>query len=158
MVLARWTTSFDVLELQDLHHGAEDLLGGDLHLVLHVGEDGRLDEIAFRAEPLAAADASGSLLLARLDVAEHLVELGLVDLRALLGRGVERVAELALAGRGGEPLDHRVIDLVLDQQPAAGAAALALIEEQSEHRAVDGRVEVGVGEDDVRALASRARG
>ena len=47
------------------------------------------------------------------------------------------------------------MDLVLDEQPAAGTAALALVEEQAEVRAFDGGVEVGVGEDDVGALAAQ---
>ena len=52
-------------------------------------------------------------------------------------------------------LDELVVDLLLDEEPAAGAAALALVEEQAEVGALDGGVEVGVGEDDVRALAAQ---
>ncbi len=47
------------------------------------------------------------------------------------------------------------MDAVLDEQPAAGTAALALVEEQAEVRALDGGVEIGVGEDDVGALAAQ---
>ena len=65
----------------------------------------------------------------------------------------------SVAGSNGSPtlrlfafvdqlLDELVVDLLLDEQPAAGAAALALVEEQAEVRALDGGVEVGVGEDD----------
>ena len=52
-------------------------------------------------------------------------------------------------------LDELIVDLFLDEQPAAGAAALALVEEQAEVGALDGGVEVGVGEDDVGALAAQ---
>ena len=47
------------------------------------------------------------------------------------------------------------MDLLLDEQAAAGAAALALVEEQAEVGPLDGGVEVGVGEDDVGALAAQ---
>ena len=84
-----------------------------------------------------------------------LVELGLVDLRALLGCRIERVAQLAALVHRHELVDQLVVDLLLDEQPAAGAAALPLVEIQAEVRAGGGGVEIGVGEDDVRALAAQ---
>ncbi len=54
----------------------------------------------------------------------------------------------------GQLLDHRVVDLLLHEQPAARAAALALVQEEAEHGPVDRRVQVGVGEDDVGTLAA----
>ena len=48
-----------------------------------------------------------------------------------------------------------VVDLLLDEQPAARTAALALVEVQAEVGAFDGRVEIGIGEDHVRALAAQ---
>lgn len=58
-----------VLELGDAAHGAEDLLLHDLHVVRHVGEDGRLDEVALVALALAARLDRRAGLLAGLDVA-----------------------------------------------------------------------------------------
>ena len=87
---------------------------------------------------------------------QDLVELGLVDLRALLRLRIERIADLAVAcssPRSGRPL--RRGHFLLDEQPAAGTAALALVEVQAEVGAFDGGVEIGVGEDDVRALAAQ---
>ena len=49
------------------------------------------------------------------------------------------------------------MDRLLDEQPRAGAAALALIEKQAELGPGDGRVEVGVGEDHVRAFATQLK-
>ena len=40
----------DVLELQHAHHRAEDLFRGDPHVVVHVGEQRRLDEVALVAD------------------------------------------------------------------------------------------------------------
>ena len=78
------------------------------------------------------------LLLAELDVVEDLVELLLRDLRALLGLRIERVADDAALGLLGQPLDEFVVDLVLDEQPAAGRAALAAVEVDGVERAGDG--------------------
>ena len=95
------------------------------------------------------------LLLAELDVAEDLVELLLRHLRALLGGRIERVADLALLGLLGQPLDEFLVDLLLDEQPAAGGAALAAVEVDGVEGAGDGLLHVGVGEDDVGALAAQ---
>ena len=46
----------------------------------------------------------------------------------------------------------------LDEQPAAGRAALAAVEVDGVEGALDGRVQVGVGEDDVGALAAELEG
>jgi len=46
------------------------------------------------------------------------------------------------------------VDVRFDEHAAAGAAALALVEEKSRVSAFDGRVEIGVGEDDIRAFAA----
>ena len=112
--------------LEDLLDGSEDLLLGDAHVVGDVGEDGRLDEVAAVAVALAARQQAGALLLARLDQRQDLVELVLVDLRALLDVQVERVAHRAPL-RPRHTLSHElVVDLVLDEDARAGAAALAL--------------------------------
>ena len=110
------------------------------------------------ADALAARHALRPVLLAVFDVLENLVELGLVDLRTLLRLRVERVADLRRAVLLGDAIDHFVVHLLLDEQPAAGTAALALVEVQGQVRAFDGRVEIGVGEDHVRALAAQLEG
>ena len=50
--------------------------------------------------------------------------------------------------------DEAVVDAVLDDQPAAGRADLAAVQERGGERVVDRGVEVGVGEHDVRVLAA----
>ena len=95
------------------------------------------------------------MLLAHVDVAEDLVHLLLRDLRALLGGRVERIAELALLGLVGQALDEFLVDLLLDEQPAAGRAALAAVEVNGVEGAGDGLIQVAVGEDDVGALAAQ---
>ena len=67
---------------------------------------------------------------------------------------IERIAHRAAAGARGAALHELVVGLFLHEEPRTGAAALALVEEQREVRAFDGRIHVGVGEDDVGALAA----
>ena len=55
----------------------------------------------------------------------------------------------------GDPVDHLVEDRAMDIKPRAGAAALAVIEENRLGRAGNGVLQIGVGEDDVRALAAQ---
>lgn len=57
------------LELGNGADGAEDLFLHDLHVLGHVGEDGRLDEVALLPVTLAANLDLGALLLALIDVA-----------------------------------------------------------------------------------------
>ena len=46
------------------------------------------------------------------------------------------------------------MDLLLDIDARAGAAALALVEEEPEEGALDCRVDIGIGKDHVRAFAA----
>ena len=77
-----------------------------------------------------------------------------MDQRPDLGRVVGRVADLDLAGRLDEQLDDPVVDRALDEDPAPGAAVLAAVVEDRVRRLAGEALEVGVGEDDVRALAA----
>src|SRR5690606_6906613 len=79
-------------ELQHAEHRTKNLFAGDPHVVGYSGEQRRLDEIAAIAHAIATGDAARAVLLAVLDVLHDLVELSLVDLGALLGVGIERIA------------------------------------------------------------------
>ena len=74
--------------------------------------------------------------------------------RTHLGVRVERVAEADRTGEGDEAVEELVGDRLVEDQPAAGDARLALIVEDGERGSVDGGGEVGVGEHDVGALAA----
>jgi len=54
-----------------------------------------------------------------------------------------------------QALDELLVNLLLDEQAAAGRAALAAVEVDGVEGAGHGQVEVGVGEDDVGALAAQ---
>ena len=106
----------------------------------------------------AAGDEAGALLDGALDVA---LDLGAVlggDEGAGFGGVVVAVAEADPLRAAPDLLDEPVVDLVLDDRPAAGAADLAGVGEGRGQRVVDRGLEVGVGEDDVRALAAELEG
>ena len=80
------------------------------------------------------------------------------DERAGLRRVVDADPQPDPVGAPADLGDEAVVDRVLDDRPAAGRADLAGVDEGRGQRVVDGRLEVGVGEDDVRALAAELEG
>ena len=63
MLLPRSTISSMFLNLQHRQYGTKDLVLGDRHVVFHVVEQRRLDEVAAVAEALAAREALGPFFL-----------------------------------------------------------------------------------------------
>ena len=102
----------------------------------------------------AAAGDEAALGLADLDVAHDLVVVLGVHERADLGLRVVRVADDDARGLRGVALDELVVDRALDEDAAAGRAALAVEREDAEDRRVDRGLEVGVGEHDGGRLAA----
>lgn len=146
------------LELGDDDDGAEDLLLDDLHVGLDVGEDGGLDEVAGLAVADTTGEDVGTLLLAALNVVHDAVVLGLRDLGALEGSGVEGVTDSDLLRDGLELLDELVVDALLDVDTRTSAAGLAVVEEDTLGGVADGVVEDTVVEDDVGTLATELEG
>ena len=143
------------LEGEHAHDRSEDFILGDRHVVADIVENRRLDEEAAVAHSAAADHQLRTLLLAQIHVAQDLVHLLAGNLWALLGLGIQRIAHAALAGLGRQTLDEFLVNLLFDEQPAAGRAALAAVEVNGVERAGDGLLHVGVGEDHVRTLAAQ---
>ena len=76
-----------------------------------------------------------------------------VDERADRRGGVARVAQHVRVGVAVEGLQERLADRLLDEQPRAREADLAAVVVLA-RRLLRGRVDVGVGEHDQRALAA----
>ena len=64
--------------------------------------------------------------------------------RSHFGGGVHADTKLDLGGIGGDARHHFVEDLLLHEQPRAGIAALAVIEENRSRGARDRRFDIGV--------------
>ena len=124
-----------------------------------VAEDGRLDEVAVgqlgRRHPLAAGQQLGAILDRELAVIEDAIPLLRRDHRPHLGLEVERIADADLARLVDERAGEVVVDALVQEETSPGRAALAGIGVDREERAVDRLVDIGVREDDVRALAAQ---
>ncbi len=77
------------------------------------------------------------------------------DDRAHVHRFVERRADAELLHARAQLLRQPIGDAFLDEQPRARAADLALVEPDRVHHAFDDAVEVGVLENDERALPAQ---
>ena len=104
---------------------------------------------------VAAGQHAAALLARDVDVGQHALAVLRRGERPHLGVGIERVAEPDRCGQRHEALEERVGDALVQDQPRAGDARLALVVEDRERGAVDRRVEVRVVEHDVRALAAQ---
>ena len=143
-----------VLEFLDSDDGTEDLLLGDLHVPSDISENGGLDEVSSVAVALTTDGNGGTLGLSVVDVLHDTIELELRDLGTLEGVALEGVTNLVLGGTLLEASDELVVDTLLDQQAGTGAAALAVVEEDTEVSPGDGVVDVSVVEDNVGGLAT----
>lgn len=144
-----------VLELLDSDDGTEDLLLGNGHLVVDVGEQSRLDEITLVTVTLTTNSNGGTLLLASINVLHDTVKLELRDLGTLEGLLVEGVTQLVLSSALLEAGNELVVDTLLDQNTGTGAAALAVVVEDTKVSPGDGVVDVGIVEDNVGGLAAQ---
>jgi hypothetical protein len=141
-----------------VQNGAKDLFLLDLHVLGHVGEDGGLDEVALVTLALAARLDRGTALLALLNVGHDAVELQLGDLGPLEGVLLEGVTDGVLGSTLPEALKELVVDLLLDVDTRTGAAALSVVEVDTEVDPVDSLFDVGISEDNVGALATKLEG
>lgn len=144
----------DILELGDRADRAEDLLLHDLHLGSHVREDGRLDEVALVAVALTTSLNRGTLVLTGLDVSHDTIILQLADLRTLEGIVGKWVADCVLLCALLECLDELVVDALLYENTRPSAAALAVVEVNTEVDPMNGFLDIGVIKNDVGRLAS----
>ena len=147
-----------ILELGDGTDWAEDLLLHDLHIRSDIAKDSGLDEVTLVTMALTTDLDCRTFFLAGLDVTHDAVVLKLADLGALEGSLVERIADDILAGALLEGLDKLVVDALLHIDARSGAAALAVVEVDAEVDPVDGLLDIGVVEHDIRRLAAQLEG
>src|SRR2546425_3216203 len=141
-------------------HRTENLLACDPPLVPHVREDSRLDvvpggERSLGGRPAADHSPRARLVKAFVNVSPNLFKLLAADDRTHVVAFVERIADLEFRELRGEPVEERVEDARVDEETRAGGAGLALPgEAHRRHYAGRGALLVGVGVQDLRALAA----
>src|ERR1017187_8354051 len=137
---------------------AEDLFASDARTVIHIVENSRLDIVALvKLLRPAATDGDLSFFLADFEISGDAVVLLFADQRSHLGVALKRRAELNVLGLFGHGLDECRIDLLFDKDAAARGADFALVDKDAEERAVDGGLPIGIGEKDVRRLATELK-
>ena len=103
----------------------------------------------------AAGDQSGALVGPDFDVAADLVDGTGIDQRTNVGRRFEARAQAHARRAIDEPADQLVRDRFVHHQPAARGASLAGGAERRPQDALDGEIEVRVGHDRDRVLATQ---
>ena len=151
-----------VAERLDGEHRPERLVLGDRHRAGAAVEDrGQVVEAVGQRRvvgPRAAAAEHGALGDPAGDVRLDLLAVGGAGERAGLGLLVERAAEPDPAGAVDQPVDELVVDVLVHDQPRAGGADLAGVQEHRGQGEVEGHLEVGVGEHQVGVLAAELEG
>src|SRR5215207_3314817 len=124
--------------------------------VVDVGEDRRLDvpTLVETGRAAATGDHPRALVAALGDVALHTVAVTRREHRADRGLGVERVAHLHRCRRGGDGIDDVVVARPRGEDAGLRDARLAVVHDRVRHESGDGRLEVGVVEDDRGRLAT----
>ena len=122
------------------------------------GEDGRLDEVAageVAVGRFAAGDARAPAPPCRCGCTRARAAAARCETSGpILVSGSRPWPSRTLAAISARRRDELVVDRLLDEQPRAGRADLALAEEDAHEHALERGVEVGVGEDDVGRLAA----
>lgn len=93
-----------------------------------------------------------------LNVLHDAIELELGNLRSLEGGKIERISDLVLGDPLLEPLKELVVDTLLNVDAGASAANLSVVVEDTNVGPLDGVLDIGVVEDDVRGLAAELEG
>src|SRR6266516_3852792 len=149
----------EILRLQDGKHRPKDFLLLDPHPRLDASGHRRLVEpAAFQTFVslwnIATERDARPFSLRNVDVFGHLLPRLFVDQWTNFGLGVEPRTEPQLAGAIDEHLHEFVVNLVLQNQPAGGGAALPRRAERPPQHAVEGEIEVGIVHYDHRVLAA----
>src|SRR5579872_7268724 len=135
----------------DADDRTKDLFLGDTHFGRHIGVDRWFEEVAVATfvaiGTIAAAEQLCSFFIANLYISGSGLDLLLVDLRAHVAVLVESIANVQFFSALREPLYEFVINALLGDDAAGGSAALSSGAEGSPDGSFDGKVEVGIVED-----------
>ena len=146
-----------VFEGHHCHHRAKYLLLAQLGGVVHVGEYGRLDEVAVVEVPTLQLPATEhqvkTCILTELDVVHDCLLLGAGYHGAHVCGLVRWVPNLQGAPQAHHMLQEFVVDAFLYEQARGSPASLACITEHSENGCAGGTREVGIFEHYIRGLA-----
>ena len=130
-------------------------------MVVCTGQKRRLEETTVRKctffIALAAYEDACAFCTSDINVGRNFLHLTLVDLRTNLGGRIKRIA-LDNLGKGGFcARDKLVVDAFLHKDARTCTAHLTLVEENTQHKAVNCLVHVAIVEIDVCTLAAELK-
>src|SRR5213593_2990897 len=143
-----------VFEPLDRDHRPEHLALDDLVLLVDVGHDRGLVEVARAGHGLAAGEHVRPLLPGPVDEARDALALRVGDERPHLGLLLLRVAHNERLDRGDELREHGVVDLRSGHDAGGSGAVLSGVRVPGELQHLDQLGDVGVVEDHDRGLAA----
>jgi hypothetical protein len=145
-----------VLETKHRQHRAEHLLACQrvvrTHLVEHRGL--HIAAAGLHLGPMAAEQQAGALAFGPCDIGQHLVHVRGIDQRAHRCIGLQWMLRLHVLAVGNHLVHEVLTDRALHQQPRAGGADFALVEEDALRHGLGRCVQVGASANTVRALAT----
>ncbi|KAH3660227.1 hypothetical protein OGAPHI_007432 [Ogataea philodendri] len=143
--------------LERSHHGkwSKDLLLVNLHVWLHIGENGWLDKVSLVSKSLTTGDQRGTLAVSAVDIAENLVQLHLRGLCTLESEKIEWVSNLEGLSSALELLQHLVVDTFLNKHPGTSRAHFSRVVENTCNQGLDSNLDVSVVEHNVGRLSSK---
>src|SRR5690606_659412 len=135
----------------------EDLFLCDPHSGLHAREDGRFEEESvvetISRSAMTTQTQLRAFLPAYLDITRDLVERLLMDERSHLDAVIVPIAQLEFFRLLDESIHKFIMDAVLKDQAACCRAALARGPKGAPEYALEGKIEVGIVQHDLRILA-----
>ncbi len=140
----------DTTETATLH-----LFSGDRHVISDVTKNGGLDVVALLKRAAASSKNLCALSLAELDVAHDALKLQVVDLGSLLRCAVELRSHFDGVCHSSCFGDELVVDRLLHEEAAARAAALAVVQEETDVCGRNGGVNVSIFKDDEGGFAAK---
>ena len=122
-----------------------------------VGEYRGANKVSTVADALAAGRKERALVLANSDVVEDDLHLLFGDHRAERRGAIAGIADPERFRARRQPLDHLVVNPLLDEHARARRADLTRVEENARRRGLGGGIEIGVVKDDVGGLAAELK-
>ncbi len=142
-----------IIKRNDRHHRAKNFLAGNIHIIAHIAQNGRPQEItiltchAFRAH--AACQQLSTFIFTLRHQAAHGAILGIIINRADLGRRIHRVPHRDAIGPVYQHIKERFHHISLHQQARPGNTALPGPAKNRGLRAQHGTFQIGIAKHDI---------
>src|SRR5579864_6510919 len=154
-IIGKWENLIEFLERQGNHDWTKDLFLDNLHVLLYMSQDRRLEKVALLAAPVPSTECRSPTGEASFHIFRDKAQLMIGYQRPHLCRRVEAWADLDLPGMLSDPLNDLLKHRFLNVETRTSAADLSLVEKNGIGSASNGDFHVCVFQDNVRRLATQ---